>query len=228
MIYVTGDTHMPIDIHKLSTRCFPAQKSLTPDDYVIICGDFGGIWDDSAEERYWLKWLTQKNFTTLFLDGNHENFDRLAGFPEVDFCGGRAHRISGKLLHLMRGQLYTMDGLRLFTLGGASSHDKAFRTEGKNWWPAELPAPAELDAALRTLDAAGWQVDYVLTHCAPTGVQRQLFPHYAPDELTDFLDMVDARLSFRKWYFGHYHIDAAPDCRHRALFQDVIPLDGSV
>lgn len=43
MIYITGDTHIPIDIGKLSTSRFPKQKSLTKDDYVIVCGDFGGV-----------------------------------------------------------------------------------------------------------------------------------------------------------------------------------------
>ena len=44
MIYVTGDTHIPIDIHKLDDDAFMEQKNLTKDDYVIICGDFGGVW----------------------------------------------------------------------------------------------------------------------------------------------------------------------------------------
>ena len=84
MIYVTGDTHIPVDIQKLSTKRFPAQKELTKDDYVIICGDFGGVWDvdrfkvqESPEEKNALDWLESKPFTTLFVPGNHENYDRL-------------------------------------------------------------------------------------------------------------------------------------------------------
>ena len=45
MIFVTGDTHGEHDIHKLNTIGFPEQKGLTRDDYVIICGDFGGVWN---------------------------------------------------------------------------------------------------------------------------------------------------------------------------------------
>jgi len=77
MIYITGDTHIPIDIQKLNTKNFPEQYQMSKDDYLIICGDFGGIWNKSAEELYWLKWLNNKSFTTLFIDGNHENFDLL-------------------------------------------------------------------------------------------------------------------------------------------------------
>ena len=44
MIFITGDTHIPDDVHKLNTTNFPRQKELTKSDYMIICGDFGGVW----------------------------------------------------------------------------------------------------------------------------------------------------------------------------------------
>ena len=109
MIYITGDTHIPVDIQKLSTKRFPEQKEMTKNDYVIICGDFGGVWDDSNEEKYWIKWLKNKNFTTLFIDGNHENFDMLYSLPIVDFCGGTAHKVDNGIYHLIRGEIYTID-----------------------------------------------------------------------------------------------------------------------
>ena len=64
MIYITGDTHIPSDIGKLSAKRFREQKNLSKNDYLIICGDFGGVWDGSNEEKYWLKWLRDKSFTT--------------------------------------------------------------------------------------------------------------------------------------------------------------------
>ena len=42
MIYVTGDTHG--DFSRFSLDAFPEQSTMTTDDYMIICGDFGGIW----------------------------------------------------------------------------------------------------------------------------------------------------------------------------------------
>ena len=42
MIYITGDTHA--DFIRFSTDKFPIQKGMTKNDYVIICGDFGGVW----------------------------------------------------------------------------------------------------------------------------------------------------------------------------------------
>jgi len=46
MIFITGDTHIPYDIGKLSTKRFSQQKLLAKNDYVIICGDFGGVWNN--------------------------------------------------------------------------------------------------------------------------------------------------------------------------------------
>ena len=48
---------------------------MTKDDYVIICGDFGGVWifaEESSREKESLDWLNNKNFSTLFVNGNHE------------------------------------------------------------------------------------------------------------------------------------------------------------
>ena len=78
MIYITGDTHS--DFLRLEEDKFPIQNEMTKDDYVIICGDFGGVWtfeEESSREKYWLDWLNERNFTTLFVDGNHENYTRL-------------------------------------------------------------------------------------------------------------------------------------------------------
>ncbi len=147
MIYITGDTHIPIDIQKLSAKRFPLQKEMAKSDYVIICGDFGGVWDKSNEERYWIDWLKKKNFTTLFVDGNHENFDMLYNLPTEEFCGGTVHKVDEGIYHLIRGEAYNIDGKSIFILGGASSHDKKWRTEGKNWWKEELPSAGEFEKA---------------------------------------------------------------------------------
>ena len=75
MIYITGDTHA--DFSRFLIDKFPIQKEMSKDDYVIICGDFGGIWTfekENIREKYSLDYLNEKKFTTLFVDGNHENF----------------------------------------------------------------------------------------------------------------------------------------------------------
>ncbi len=222
MIYITGDTHIPVDITKLSSKRFPQQKEMTSEDYLIICGDFGGVWCGDHEELYWRKWLEKKNFTTLFVDGNHENFGLLNEYPIVSFFGGKAHKISDKIFHLMRGEIYEIEGKKIFTFCGASSHDKDVRTEGKNWWKEEIPSKEEMNSALQNLDNAEWNVDFVITHSAPTKIQREFAPDYEENVLTDFLQSVKEKLSYEKWFFGHYHKDLDVDEKDHAIFLSVI------
>jgi len=83
-VFITGDTHIPHDIHKLNSRNFPKGKSLTKDDVVIVLGDFGLLWNNipDKEELWWTNWLNSQPWTTLFVDGNHENFYRLNQLPQ--------------------------------------------------------------------------------------------------------------------------------------------------
>lgn len=235
MVFVTGDCHA--DFHRFSTDNFPEQKELSRDDIVIVCGDFG-LWHDSGEERYWLKWLDNKPFTTVFVDGNHENFDRLYSneFPIVDFCGGKAHQIREHIFHLMRGYIFEFDGKRFFCFGGASSHDiddgildiedfatkeefyqtvrrwsatgRMFRINHLSWWAKELPSEDELAFGLQTLIKGGNKVDYIISHCCPQEVASTMGFHGA-DVLTSWFNMVAHTVSFNKWHFGHYHTECA-------------------
>jgi len=99
---------------------------MTKEDYVIICGDFGGVWhkdEESPEETMVLDWLESRPFTTLFVCGNHENFDRLYQYPVEDWHSGKVHKIRESVLHLMRGQVFEIEEKKIFSFGGASSHD---------------------------------------------------------------------------------------------------------
>lgn len=228
MIYITGDTHIPIDIHKLSTSNFGEQKVLTKEDVVIICGDFGCVWDNSKEEMYWRKWLDNKSFTTLFVDGNHENFPLLYKFDEVDKYGGKVRQIGSSIFHLKRGEVYTIHGKSFFCMGGASSHDKNLRIPYRDWWPEEIPSKEELEHAVDVLDDHEWRVDYIISHCAPKKTQERIADWYENDPLTSFFQFVDENTIFSHWYFGHYHVDKDIDEKHTALYQRIIPLSQEV
>lgn len=89
------------------------------EDFVIICGDFGGVCDykeESREEKYLLGWLEEKPFTTLFVSGNHENFDRLNAYPEEIWHGGKINAIRPFVLHLRRGEIFNLEGKPLIFL----------------------------------------------------------------------------------------------------------------
>jgi len=213
MIYITGDTHA--EFSRFTTKRFPDQREMTRDDFVIICGDFGGVWYDNSTERYNLKQLARRNPTFLFADGNHENFDRLnSEFPVVDFHGGKAHKIRENIYHLMRGYVYELEGKTFFVFGGARSHDiqdgiidpaeypslkeavkdynfrtlhlgEMLRIKGLSWWKQELPTQEEMDRGIENLKRYDFKVDYVISHCCPTFVAT-LLGFKNPDKLTDY------------------------------------------
>lgn len=202
-IYITGDTHGNIDCQKFNNPYFPAAEG----DYVIICGDFGAVWDGTEEEQKLLDWYNDKPWTTLFCDGNHENFDLLSKYPVEEWNGGKVHRIRPKVLHLMRGQVFTIESKTFFVMGGASSIDKEYRTEGLNWWAEEIPSLREMDEGFANLGKVGYKVDYVITHSAPTTVLTSINPTYKTDAVTRYLEAVRQTVKFGWHYFGHYHID---------------------
>ena len=120
-VYVTGDTHGDW-MGRLNSNAFPEGLELTKDDYVLVLGDFG-IWDNSNREKYNLDWLEKKPWTTLFVEGNHENYDILDSLPVSEWHGGKVHFIRPSVIHLMRGQVFSIEGKTFFSFGGASSHD---------------------------------------------------------------------------------------------------------
>jgi predicted phosphodiesterase len=215
MIYITGDCHA--DFSRFLIEKFPAQKEMTKDDYVIICGDFGGIWTfekENIQEKYWLDYLNEKNFTTLFVDGNHENFDLLNQYPQEQWHGGQIHRIRSNIVHLMRGEIFDIDHVRCFCFGGAPSHDAQYRVSNVNWWQEELPTMEQMKHAMHNLDKVGWKVDMVLTHevfeshelaTKYTTNMDNYGPEYFDCKL--FLDEIEKKLDYKVWLHGHYHTD---------------------
>ena len=244
MVFATSDTHG--NFLRFSTEHFPEQRQMSKGDYVIICGDFGGLWDGSAQELYWLDWLNEKQFTTLWVDGNHENYDMLKKIPVEDWHGGKVQRIRPYILHLMRGQLYEIEGYTFFTPGGGKSHDikdgildpgkpdfkkrfrqlKArnalFRVRGQRWGPEEMPSEKEYQTARKTLECADWEVDYVVTHCGPTSIVKLLDTRYEADRLTDFLEELHMRLKFHYWLFGHYHNNRIIEDQYVQLWEQAV------
>lgn len=120
MIFATGDCHG--DYHRFNIKNFPEQKEMTKEDFVIICGDFG-YWLPSKEREHNLNELENRPFTTLFVDGNHEDYDSLNALPVEEWHGGKVHKLRDSVIHLMRGQVFDIGGRAIFAFGGAASHD---------------------------------------------------------------------------------------------------------
>ena len=227
MIKITGDTHGMINSDKLF---LPELKHLTKKDYMIINGDVGACWygPNSMQDKLLQKTYETLPYTTLFCDGNHENFDYLNSIKVSEWNGGKIHKINDSLIHLMRGQIYEIDGKTYFVMGGADSIDKIHRIESRNWWKDELPNLDEYDEAESNLKNYNFNIDYIITHCASSRTQYRINPMFKRDCLTDWLNDIEAQLSFDKWYFGHYHIDENITDKHVALFNKVITIGNTI
>ena len=107
----------------------------------------------------------------------------------------------------MRGQIFTIDNHTFFTFGGGTSIDRSMRREGISWWPQEMPIQEEIDEGLNNLNSVNWEVDYVLTHCAPLKLLKHIIPYATGDILNRYLDSIENDLTYKHWYLGHYHKD---------------------
>lgn len=225
MIYLTGDTHGQIDMFRLGS-CNFGRRNPTRDDYIVVLGDFGLLWHNDKTYRYLLNWLKQKPFTVLWLDGNHENHDWIDRLPVNKWHGGDVHIIADNVIHLMRGNVFTIEGNTFFVMGGAPSIDKERRIEGASWWAREEISREEAETALDNLEAVNGAVDYVLTHTCPRSLITPMFgcKNLLNSYTEAFLDEVAARVSCRKWYFGHWHVNKEYK-RYHCLYEDIIPLE---
>lgn len=251
-VYVSGDIHG--DPIRFSTDSFYEQKEFSgnkDENIMIILGDFGLVWDRNKEgdnEKWWLDWLENKAFTTVFLDGNHENHTRLNEYPIKEWNGGKVHEIRPHVLHLMRGEVFTIEGKKFFSFGGASSHDisdgildiededwnqKAhaldkqgkymYRIKGLSWWPEELPSEEELQNGINNLEKHNWKVDYILSHTPPASIIAMLgCGLYEQDRLTKYLEEIRQKTEYKRHFMGHMHIDRQVTDKDILLYEQII------
>ena len=228
MLYLTGDIHGKLDRFK---------SMILAGRTVIVCGDFGLPWGGQLAERdaFLLDWLAaRRRARFLFCDGNHENFDLWGKLPVKEWQGGRMHELRPNVLHLMRGEVFEIEGFTVFVFGGARSIDKDFRTPHESWWPQEMPTKEDYENALQNLKRVGNRVDLVVTHAAPlkflrsaAGKKYRGFETEIRDETSLLLSAIQARIQYKAWFFGHYHTEWL-DRRYRTqcLYQSVVAYDG--
>lgn len=166
-----------------------AKETLAGEEQRIILhlGDFG-IWPGEAGRDYLAKVtmaLEQADADLWFVDGNHEDFSRLAAEEhshlgaELEYgpskpgplpvsAGLRGY--GARVFWLPRGYRWAWHGRTWLALGGGVSLDKAIRAEGKDWWPQEEITPEQ---AARVIVDGG--ADVLVSHDCPSGV-RHAFP----------------------------------------------------
>lgn len=212
MVYVVADLHAYQE--KWLEQIHPV---LRQGDTVIVAGDFGfGFWNGRffSEETFY-DWIAEQPYSVLVVDGNHERFDKLAAYPACEAYGTKAQKIRDNIYHLCRGEIYSIGGNKVFVFGGAYSADRERRIQGVSWFPKEMPSEEEYLFASSNLERHGNQVDFIVTHTCPYETVKYLstFREYGvqcvPEErpIQAFLDWVAQAVSYREWFFGHFHLD---------------------
>jgi predicted phosphodiesterase len=211
MIWITGDTHGEIDISKLTKKNWPESNNLTKSDYLIIVGDFGFLWLDLPDEteQKWLKWFSEQKWTTLFIDGNHENHNRLDALEKVEMFGNLVGKVNDSVFHLRRGNIYTIDKAIFFCFGGAFSNDFDLRVNQIDWWPQEIPSESEFQFGLNNLEKNNFKIDYFLFHTIPESIQDLLqSPKFnSVDPTCKMLEEFITKTIYKCGFSGHFHID---------------------
>ena len=224
---IAADTHGLLDINKVVNYFDGHENKYSKDDFLIICGDVGVCGFSYFEEQKVIRILRSLPVTTLFVDGNHENFGRLALYQVKEWNGGKVHFIENDIIHLMRGQVYNIDGTKFFTFGGAYSIDRVKRIMGVTCFEEELPSQKEYNEGIENLKANDFKVDYVLSHTAPREVAAAMgFGEWFNEEieLREYLQIIANCTDFAAWYFGHFHKDEQVDNTFFCLYDKLLEI----
>lgn len=228
MIYITGDTHGTRDIPRFSSPKF-LQEINKPNNIVIVTGDFGVVWSNSTLFKS-IEFYEQFKCKFLFIDGNNENFDMLNVYPISQEYGGNVQKIGKNITHLMRGEVYEIEGIKFLAFGGATSYDApplypyTSRVEHKSWWKEETPNTKEFENALNNLKRHNNKVDIILTHETTSKNIHDYFNWSITSPTTKMLDKFDDLVDYKMWFFGHHHSDLQVSQFERCIYTDFIEL----
>ncbi|MCR5202359.1 MAG: metallophosphoesterase [Lachnospiraceae bacterium] len=213
MIYLTGDTHGNFD--RIEEFC---EKSKTSkNDLMIILGDaginfFGGRQDERCKEL-----LDSLPLSFLCIHGNHERRpNTIISYREAEFCGGTVYVEDNypSIYFAKDGEIYDLDGYKCMAIGGAYSIDKPIRlVRGHGWWADEQPSEEIKARVMKRLESVNFKLDAVFSHTIPRKYEPVETYLAGIDEATvdksteDWLDSIEDKLDYKKWYCGHYHIE---------------------
>lgn len=220
--FVTGDKHGEIE------DLVYASRVLDIEDTLIVLGDFGFIWRlDADEVRKELKAIAERCPCQIaFLDGNHENFTQIAKMEDiVDWNGGKAGLLPYGIIHLLRGEVYNLNNEKVAVIGGADSVDRWARTEGFSWWVEETVTAADAEKLIE--NTKDLENVIILSHDAPAqwiGRLKTWNGINAMNHLSESqrnLQTVYDNVNFKKWCFGHWHMDKEIDERFECFYHNI-------
>jgi predicted phosphodiesterase len=201
-ILILGDTHGDWGHLNITlARALQAHPDIT---HVIQCGDFGYGWDDKPH-KLTRAYLTdeqiayyKENVKFYWLDGNHENFDRL------DIDGGS---LQPDWKYMSRGSVLEIEQYRLLFCGGATSADKEARHPHISWWPQEDITYGQIRKTFETVDGP---IDAIFSHDHPASIPYcyERYNSIVGHGNRSLLNELREHYQPRFWFFGHHHLGA--------------------
>lgn len=193
-VFCTGDCHGRFK--RFNNRNFDYDGCSVEDTFMIICGDFGGIFNsqgstETKEEKYWLNWLATKPITFVVVGGNHENYTFIEqNYPIENVYGARVRKLRHNILWVERGEIIQLGSKKFWCFGGAKSTDQAYRKPEISWWSREEASEQEFEYGLKTFEDNWQEIDYIISHAAPAQVACQM-PGCRGDSVTEmFLNRI--------------------------------------
>ena len=221
MIYITGDIHG--DAERLSKT---ELSMLDKNDTLIICGDFGFIWNNDIKETQFLNRLEKRKYNICFVDGTHENFNVLNDMSVAMWNGGRVHKVRSNVFHLMRGQIYEIENKKIFTMGGGEDPEYDLHENDDQLIRKEIPTSQEMLTGVSNLEKHSYKVDYIITHEPPAKIRDFLRLKenntLRVTALGAYFDELSQQCEFSKWYFGSTHSDKFISEKYVSLFRNIV------
>lgn len=214
MIYITGDRHR--DFSFLPEFCNRYHTST--DDVLIILGDAAiNFYDDRWKDRKLKKKIAKNPITLLCIHGNHDKRpSNVPEYEEREWHGGIVYTEPEfpHILFAKDGEIYDFDGRKAMAIGGARSSDMNYRLRyDLPWFPDEQPSPEIRKYVEEQLQKADWKTDYIFSHTVPYRfIPEEKLLMRTDQDGTDYttehwLDRIEERLTYQKWYAGHYHME---------------------
>lgn len=225
MLYITGDTHGRFE----RVERFCERFGTSREDILIILGDAGINFSGGRHDRMKKSFLETLPITIFSIHGNHEQRPyTIESYQEKLWHGGKVYYEEEfpNLLFAKDGEVFDLNGKQSIVMGGAYSIDKRMRLMyGYGWWPDEQPSQEIMRDVEQKLDELGWKVDVVLSHTTP--LKYEPVEVFLPgvdqsqvDKTTEvWLDGIEDRMEYEKWYCGHYHVEKKID-RLEIMFEN--------
>lgn len=215
MIYFLSDPHGDINFSGLKKYIDIA----TDEDLLIVLGDIGLNFENTDANRRFDEYFLSADKNIAFVDGNHENFEYINSFPEEEWNGGTVHRLTPHIVHLKRGNIFTVNGKTFFVFGGCKSSPK-WKEMGL-WYFGEEPSDDEIALAHANLQKHNFSVDYILTHKYELNCNQDA----VADKLNDLTQFIEDNVKYQKWYAGHWHVHDVHDDKHMYIYDVLTSLE---